>query len=703
MSEIQTLSTETSSGSSRRVPSIATKLRHVTYQGSALLSIVCLVAIGSMRAQSNVINHLVQVIAPAFNTNVEIFKDMTTAQAELLSYQVSHDPNQLARYRVVQSRVKKDLLQLHSDLKRMVGHSGKADDLQLTNMETIQRDAVERWFAYAQSIESAVLQGETTVLARGVDLFAYFQGTNVILNKHLVADRANARIATRKAATKGMIMVIAAAVFTAVGMMFFGLRLARFISRPIDDLRGVMSRQHAGNMDVRAREDDGSLDTRSLAHEFNVLVDRQVAFQRTQANGLRLHELTATIEQDIRLAANTHEALEVICNALAEGLGADRVFAYTHDVNEEPVLTAQWHLPDLPPLGDLADELVDGLGTLADELWQSASFLVSHERPAPEAQLERSKMFYRYTDAQAGIAVPIGIGDQAIGMVFVVMVQAPRDWEEFEIVTVQRVATFVARSIVEDIYRAQQSEHIDRLIRLDRQKGNFVATVSHELRTPLTSIMGYLEVLKDGYAGELTGDQTRMIGVMDRNAVRLLGLINNLLTLTQSESEHIADEVADVSMRELITEVCQELPPVAKSEGIELDIDAGPKAAIVQGERGQLKSVIANIVSNAIKFSRPGGVVTIKCAVDENHHLVRFTCQDRGIGIPVADQEELFTRFFRASNATEKLIPGTGLGLSIVQQIVTAHGGEVQLNSVEGHGTTVTVDLPLATSTYGPS
>lgn len=697
MSEVEGLLTGESLRSSGRVNSIAGELRRLIYLGSVLLFVVCLVTIGSIRAQSNATNYLIQVIAPAFNTNVEIFKDMTTTQAELLSYEVSRDPDQLERYRVVQSRVKKDLLQLHSDLKRMAGHSDKADELELTNLEAIQRDAVERWFAYAQSIESAVLQGETTVLARGVTVFAYFQGTNVILDKHLVADRAEVRIATRKAATKGLIMVIATAVFTAVVMMFMGLRLGRSISRPIDNLRGVMSRQRAGDMDVRAREDDGSLDTRSLAHEFNVLLDGQVAFQRTQASGLRMHELTATIEQNIRLASSTRQALEIICNALAEGLGADRIFAYTHDVNEEPVLTAQWHMSDLPPLGNLPDELVDGLGTLANELWQSAGFLVSHERPPPEAQLERSKMFYRYTGAQAGIAVPIGIGDRAIGMVFVAMVREPRHWEEFEIVAVQRVATFVARSIVEDTSRAQQNEHIDRLIGLDRQKGNFVATVSHELRTPLTSIMGYLEVLKDGYAGELSGDQSRMIEVMDRNASRLLGLINNLLTLTQSESEIIADEVVDVSMPELIMEVCQELPPVAKSEGIELDIDAGPATAIVQGRRGQLKSVIANIVSNAIKFSRQRGVVTIKCALDEEHHQVRITCQDRGIGIPVADQEELFTRFFRASNATKKLIPGTGLGLSIVQQIVQAHGGEVRLTSVEGKGTTVVVELPQST------
>ena len=114
------------------------------------------------------------------------------------------------------------------------------------------------------------------------------------------------------------------------------------------------------------------------------------------------------------------------------------------------------------------------------------------------------------------------------------------------------------------------------------------------------------------------------------------------------------------------------------------------------GDRRQLLSAVVNIVSNAIKFSRPGGLVTLRCAIDENTRRVRVTCQDRGIGVPSDDQGQLFTRFFRASNATRQVISGTGLGLSIVKQIIEDHGGEVRLISVEGEGTTAIIDLPLS-------
>ena len=109
-----------------------------------------------------------------------------------------------------------------------------------------------------------------------------------------------------------------------------------------------------------------------------------------------------------------------------------------------------------------------------------------------------------------------------------------------------------------------------------------------------------------------------------------------------------------------------------------------------------------NIVSNAIKFSRPGGVDTIGCTVDHDSHRVLFTCQDRGIGIPIDDQAQLFTRFYRASNAQDQAIRGTGLGLSIVKQIVEDHGGELRLSSVEGEGTTIVMDLPLSESDQTP-
>ncbi|MHB8187864.1 MAG: sensor histidine kinase [Dermatophilaceae bacterium] len=189
---------------------------------------------------------------------------------------------------------------------------------------------------------------------------------------------------------------------------------------------------------------------------------------------------------------------------------------------------------------------------------------------------------------------------------------------------------------------------------------------------------------------------------MDRNTSRLRSLIEDLLVSNRIESGGLKVNVAPVSMRELITNTVQELSPLAKSGAIELDIDAGPEAAIVQGDRGHLQRAVVNIVSNAIKFSRPGGVVTIRCTLDQGARRVLLTCQDRGIGIPADDQGQLFTRFYRASNATDQAIPGTGLGLTIVKQIVEDHGGELRLTSVEGEGTTVVMDLPLSARARTP-
>ena len=134
---------------------------------------------------------------------------------------------------------------------------------------------------------------------------------------------------------------------------------------------------------------------------------------------------------------------------------------------------------------------------------------------------------------------------------------------------------------------------------------------------------------------------------------------------------------------------------LAKGSAIELEIEAGPPAFVL-GDQASLDRAVVNILSNAIKFSLPGGVVTLKCTLDQGASKVLITCQDRGVGIPAHDQPGLFTRFFRASNAGDRAIPGTGLGLSIAKEIVESHhGGELRLTSVEDEGTTVVLDLPL--------
>jgi len=413
-------------------------------------------------------------------------------------------------------------------------------------------------------------------------------------------------------------------------------------------------------------------------------------------------QITLEIARAIRAASDTQQALDVMSVALGEGLGVDRVIANTVGVDPEVQLGAQWHRPNLRPLRDLT--LLPELGGLSEESWLSAGFQAREDlleaRTSPQ---ELDCTFHPEIDARAVIMVPIGLDDRVIGMIFIIMVREPRAWTIAEINVVQAVAGFVARAIVEVEQQANQREYVDRLERLDRQKSDFLATVSHELRTPLTSISGYVELLQGQETGELTAQQHRMLGVISRNAVRLRSLIEDLLVLSRTESGVNTTDHVEVSVRALITRVGEDLSLLARGCDIVLEIDAGPQAASVLGDLASLERAVVNIVSNAIKFSRPGGVVTIKGTLDQGARRVLVTFQDNGIGIPAQDLADLFTRFFRASNATDQAIPGAGLGLSITKQIVEAHRGELRLTSVEEEGTTVVMDLPMYHSRHAVS
>jgi signal transduction histidine kinase len=341
-----------------------------------------------------------------------------------------------------------------------------------------------------------------------------------------------------------------------------------------------------------------------------------------------------------------------------------------------------------------------GLDDLAADLWRSNECRVRDDILGELKSEDRAHAFSELAGARASVMVPIGFGDRVIGMIFVLMTSGPRAWTTSETNMVQAVAGFVARAIVEAENLAHQREYLERVQRLDQQKSDFLATVSHELRTPLTSITGYLELLQEGDAGALTVQQQEMLEVIGRSAGRLLSLIEDVMILSRIEGGVSKGNFVPVSAAALVTRVGEEMWLFAQGGAIELEIDAGPPEAVLLGDRASLDRAVVNILSNAIKFSRPGGAVTLRSALDRDARRVMITCQDHGVGIPSRDQGDLFTRFFRASNATEQSIPGTGLGLSIVKQIVEDHhDGVLRLISVEGEGTTVVIDLPL----YEPS
>jgi PAS domain S-box-containing protein len=235
------------------------------------------------------------------------------------------------------------------------------------------------------------------------------------------------------------------------------------------------------------------------------------------------------------------------------------------------------------------------------------------------------------------------------------------------------------------------AEQNEQLRQLDRLKDEFVASVSHELRTPLTSIRGFLELIRDDQV--LDDEHDGMLGIVDRNAERLLGLVNDLLFAAQvAAGGQVKLALEQVDLADIVAEAAAAAAPRAEIGGIALEIDA--QAALLEGDPMRIAQVADNLISNAIKFTPPNG--TVRVALSSEGDSVLLTVSDTGMGIAEDEQAKLFSRFYRTEAAKSDAIPGTGLGLSIVKSIVAAHGGTVTFESAVGVGTTFVVALPCA-------
>jgi signal transduction histidine kinase/CHASE3 domain sensor protein len=227
---------------------------------------------------------------------------------------------------------------------------------------------------------------------------------------------------------------------------------------------------------------------------------------------------------------------------------------------------------------------------------------------------------------------------------------------------------------------------------LDRLKDDFVATVSHELRTPLTSMMGFLEMIREGEAGELNDQQKRFLAIVYRSSERLQRLVGDLLFVARLDANGLQLRFGEARLDEIVRESVESSSALARSREVELvaEVDDVPP---VSGDKDRLAQLVGNLVSNALKFTPAGGRVTVRAFRDGGNAVMEI--QDTGIGIPEAEQGRLFQRFFRSSTATEQAIPGTGLGLVISKAIAEAHGGTIGVISASGEGTCFRVEIPL--------
>ncbi|MBA2565345.1 MAG: PAS domain-containing protein, partial [Gemmatimonadetes bacterium] len=233
---------------------------------------------------------------------------------------------------------------------------------------------------------------------------------------------------------------------------------------------------------------------------------------------------------------------------------------------------------------------------------------------------------------------------------------------------------------------------ITRLNKLEALRRDFVANVSHEIRTPVTVIRGCAETLIGGAEDE--GERRRFTEIIIRHADRLTDLVDDLLALSSLESTAppIRPEVLGVA--ELLASVEEAFRLRAAERGIVLDLRAPQPAISLRGDRRLLEQVFSNLLDNALKHTERGGRVTLSAAPDGDAMV--FHVADTGCGIPAADLDRVFERFFRVDRARSRKLGGTGLGLAIVKHIVLLHGGRITVRSRLGEGTEFLVRLPGA-------
>jgi signal transduction histidine kinase len=238
-----------------------------------------------------------------------------------------------------------------------------------------------------------------------------------------------------------------------------------------------------------------------------------------------------------------------------------------------------------------------------------------------------------------------------------------------------------------------------RLRRLDGLKDNLMASVSHELRTPLTSTIGFLQTVERSDVDLDDEKQRELISIARVQAQRLARLVDDLLFFAQVENGGIRLAWGNVDVGRLAEECVQATKLRAQEKGVALRFTSEPLPHL-RGDRARIAQLLDNLVSNAVKFTPTGGQVDVVVESDEAE--VRVAVSDSGIGVPEAEQPQLFERFFRANAAIENAIAGTGLGLPIAKAIVDAHDGAISIESEEGRGTRVFVRLPLGVSSTSP-
>jgi two-component system phosphate regulon sensor histidine kinase PhoR len=239
---------------------------------------------------------------------------------------------------------------------------------------------------------------------------------------------------------------------------------------------------------------------------------------------------------------------------------------------------------------------------------------------------------------------------------------------------------------------------VTQLRQVEEMRRDFVANVSHELRTPLSIFRGYLETLLDD-PRQPPGELLRILEVMERHSDRLNAIVEDVLSLARLESPGAELDLAEVDLGELFHSIMRDWEKRFAARQLKSHLNFPGNLPHLHADEDRLQEVIYNLLDNAVKYSKPGGTVSLRAEIAGAQ--VRISVGDQGSGIREADLPRIFERFYRADKARGGELSGTGLGLSIVKHIVQLHGGTVEAESEAGRGTTISVLIPVSRANFG--
>ncbi|NMG57299.1 response regulator [Geitlerinema sp. P-1104] len=429
-----------------------------------------------------------------------------------------------------------------------------------------------------------------------------------------------------------------------------------------------------------------------------VMVAEQAALTLAQSKTLEMMQTLAqrealinTITTAIRSSLNPQDIFAAITEQLGCALQVDgcALSLWTQEDEFVECVGLYERQPEAGRAGLLPQSLVPIEGNLVlQHLLETHRTVVIPDMAAQPDWNQDYQPFHH--PARALLVVPLLSDGQIIGSISLRQNGRPRAWHGQDIALAQAVAAQAAIAVQQARLYQKTRQQAERLLILDRQKTEFFQNVSHEFRTPLTLMMGPLEAAVS-HGQDLPLDRAEMAL---RNCRRLLRLVNQLLDLQRLDEQRMQPTFVPCDLDGLVGQILQAFRPYCERKQLNLRQQLQPNIQVYL-DLDLFEKVLYNLLSNAMKFTPPGGEITV--SVQTQGESAQVTVQDTGIGIEGDRLQQLFDRFYQAEGSVDRTYEGSGLGLALVKELVELHGGQVQVESQVGQGSCFTVQFPLGT------